>query len=31
MVDNGQLYGDGNDGQHLLRKVEQNVLQRPVI
>jgi hypothetical protein len=31
MVDNGQLLGDGNDGQMILRKVDQSVLQRPAV
>jgi len=29
MVENGELMGDGNDGQMVLRKVDQSVLQRP--
>tara|TARA_Y100000588_G_scaffold165946_1_gene179947 strand:- start:4431 stop:5882 length:1452 start_codon:yes stop_codon:yes gene_type:complete len=29
MVDNGQLLGDANDGQLILRKIDQSVLQRP--
>ncbi|RUA20100.1 MAG: hypothetical protein DSY79_11965 [Chloroflexi bacterium] len=29
MVDNGELLGDGNDGQMILRKMDQSVLQRP--
>ena len=28
-VDNGQLLGDANDGQLILRKIDQSVLQRP--
>jgi dihydropyrimidinase len=31
MVDNGQLLGDSNDGQMILRKVDQSVLQRPAV
>ncbi|MCH8801164.1 MAG: amidohydrolase family protein, partial [Chloroflexi bacterium] len=31
MVDNGELLGDGDDGQLILRKVDQSVLQRPAV
>ena len=31
MIDNNQLLGDGNDGQMILRKVDQSVLQRPIV
>jgi len=31
MVENGELIGDGNDGQMILRKVDQSILQRPTV
>ena len=31
MIDQGQLLGDSNDGQMVLRKVDQSVLQRPAV
>ena len=31
MGENGELLGDGNDGQLILRKVDQSILQRPTV